>query len=179
MKPGRQSPEIVAPIWRRRMHYVSGAFARVLGQRAEVEDLTQEVFLAICQTVYEGRKILDADAYLAGVIAKLIRRHFEQRERETCLDEPELVVHPVPDPPMIDEEDWALIQRLLMQLPWKKRFVVVACHYLGMNSREIGETLGLGRSTVEEHYVDAIDRLRRMAGRERWNPLEQGERVPI
>jgi RHS repeat-associated protein len=60
MTPGRQVSEIVAPIWRRQARYVCGAFVRVLGRSDDVQNLTQQVFLALCEAIHRGDEIREA-----------------------------------------------------------------------------------------------------------------------
>jgi RNA polymerase sigma factor (sigma-70 family) len=151
---------------------VSGAIERAIGPGDGVEDLTQDVFVAVCETACRRGDIRDAQSYLAGTVAKLLRDHFDDRRPEVPLEPPESLVRLDGHAPTIDDEDRAMLRSLLLRLPHRKRLVVLAYHYLDLTHADIAVLLGLSRSTVRGHYADGVHVLREMAGRAGWNPFE-------
>lgn len=170
MRSGAKLVETVGPIWRQWKRYVSTAFARVLGESTAAEDLTQQVFLAICQAAHRGDEIRDIRAYLAATIANLLRRHLQQRPHEVPLDEEERDASLPLETRTVDGTDAEFIRALVSRLSWQDQYIVVASHYLDMSREQIGEALGLPRTTVNRRYAGAILQLRRMAQREVLEP---------
>jgi RNA polymerase sigma factor (sigma-70 family) len=154
--------ETIGPIWRQWRRYVSGAFRRVLGPSSEAEDLTQEVFLVVCEALHRGEQIEDPRAYLVATIANVLRSHLRRRQRTMPVYDKMQSVPAAPDRGIAEGNGHQSLGDLLWRLPMEERLTVVAWHYLGMTRAQIGEMLGLPRSTINRRYARAIERMRRM-----------------
>jgi RNA polymerase sigma-70 factor, ECF subfamily len=171
MRSEARLPEAVGALWAQWKRYVFGAFLRVLDRSDTAEDLTQQVFLAVCQTLYRGEEIRDMRAYLAATVSYVLRQHFRTRPREVSMDTSMTETLADPETRAAESPDTAAVRAFLRRLPSEERSIVVAWHYLGMTRSQIGEMLGLPRTTVNRRYAEAIQRLREMAEQHAMKPL--------
>ena len=144
---------------------VYAVVTRLVANRAEADDLAQEVFLK----VHRGLPYFRGDARLSTWIYRIVSNVcFEARGRsrpETPLDRgPD---RPAFEPPSIDASfgDLELRDRLekaIAQLPDRER-LLVAAHYLeGVQYEALAETLGIPLGTVKTHLYRAKRRLREL-----------------
>ena len=144
---------------------VYAVVTRLVADRAEADDLAQEVFLK----VHRGLPYFRGDARLSTWIYRIVSNVcFEARGRsrpETPLDRgPD---RPAIEPPSIDASfgDLELRDRLekaIAQLPDRERLLVGA-HYLeGVQYEALAETLGIPLGTVKTHLYRAKRRLREL-----------------
>lgn len=130
------------------------AYART-GNRADAEDVTQEVFLTL---VRKGpatfREEEHAKAWLLRVTAQRSNNWFQavHRRREAALEEAETL--PAPSP----AETEAL--EAVLALPAKLRAVVHLYYYEELSVAEIAQTLDLSQGAVKTRLSWARDRLR-------------------
>ena len=146
-------------------------FRRRIGDnRAEVEDLVQEVFVRLCNR--QGREpIENLTGYVFQIAANLLRERSRRRMRhgtagaaflsagllEGDADFSAERVHAARDA-------WAQIELCLQELPARVRAVFVLNRFEDMTGVEIARRLGVSVSTVEKDMIRAMlhikDRLR-------------------
>ncbi|MDR6293843.1 MULTISPECIES: RNA polymerase sigma factor [Inquilinus] len=129
------------------------AFAqRMLGGRADAEDVAQDAFLALWKEA--GRWRPDGSATVSTWLTRVAYNRSIDRLRR----QPSVALDAVPEPldPALGAE--ARLQRsrvsrrvadALALLPERQRAAIVLSHYEGLGNREIGETLGVGVEAVE------------------------------
>ena len=156
--------EHVAVIWHQWGRYVTGALRRAILRPEDVDDLTQQVFLAVIQAIRAGTQLENPRAYLATVIAGVLHQHFRRkRQRDVCADVITVAAAARNDAPALTAELSETIELLLSKLCDEDRLIVVAFDFLKMTRAQIGELLGMPRTTINRRYAQAIQRLRNAA----------------
>lgn len=143
-------------------------FMRRTGDRAEAEDLTQQVFLRLIRV--GGRlEIEHAPGYVFTIAANLLRDRARQSvvraraEPDTTIVSE--VVHEMmledisPERVLLGKESLADVLRTLDELGEKTRDIFILFRLENMRHREIADLLGLGVSSVEKHVMKAAHHL--------------------
>ena len=139
------------------------AYIRCLGVTdAQAQEVTQEVYLLLYQTMRKGKEVLNLRAWLFRVAHNLSLR-VRSREKAFRSVDPDwerftsLTVES-PERAMLDREKMRKVQSALETLSPQQR----NCLYLraeGLRYREIAEVMGISLSTVNEFLRRAIARL--------------------
>jgi RNA polymerase sigma-70 factor (ECF subfamily) len=127
---------------------------RVLGDRAEAEDVTQEALLRLWRIAPEWRQgEAQVTTWLYRVATNLATDRLRGRKRRQAetLDD---VAEPGDDRPsvvagMIEADRMAALQSALAQLPDRQRQAVVLRHIEGLSNPEIAQILDIGVEAVE------------------------------
>ena len=127
---------------------------RVLGDRAEAEDVTQEALLRLWRIAPEWRQgEAQVTTWLYRVATNLATDRLRGRKRRQAeaLDD---VAEPGDDRPsvvagMIEADRMAALQSALAQLPDRQRQAVVLRHIEGLSNPEIAQVLNIGVEAVE------------------------------
>lgn len=129
---------------------------------AQVQEVTQEVYLRLYQTMCKGEAILNLRAWLFRVAHNLALK-VRSREKAFRAVSPdwERFTHPFTESAersILNREKMQRVQAALKTLSPKQR----NCLYLrseGLRYREIAEVMGISSSTVNEFLRRAISRL--------------------
>ena len=115
-----------------------GFFRRMLGRRAEAEDLVQEVFVRVVQTIDRYREDGRFEPWLFRIAANLARDRLRRRVTDGRDDQPIVrdVAHAEPDP-LVLREDLDRLQRAMSRLPQAEREVILLRHYGQLQFDEI------------------------------------------
>jgi len=137
-----------------------------LGNAAEADDITQEVFLRLYAHLHEGKAIENARLWAFRVAHNLAFDERHRHERWDSLDDPswEEARAVLPDPGL-DPEQKAMqqerLERLQSALPLlsaqERQCLLLRAE--GFRYREIGEILGIAASTVGEFLQRSIRKL--------------------
>ena len=133
---------------------VLGYATRLLGDRAEAEDIAQEVMLRLWRAAPDWRPgEAQVSTWVYRVAANLCtdRLRSRQRKRAQNLDdvaEPEDGSAPALDV-MIDADRQAALQSALADLPDRQREAVVLRHIEGLANPQIAEVMQIGVEAVE------------------------------
>ena len=124
---------------------------RVLGDRAEAEDVTQEAMLRLWKQAPEwdaGRA--QASTWLYRVVANLCLDRL-RRTRPDTLDEIDAPADPAPriETRLQDAARHDALQSALLRLPERQRQAVVLRHLEGLANPQIAEILDIGVEAVE------------------------------
>lgn len=138
-----------------------------LGNAAEADDITQEVFLRLYTHLHQGKAVENARFWAFRVAHNLAFDERRRHERWDSLDDPswEEASAVLPDPGL-DPEQKALrlerLERLQAALPLlsAQERQCLLLRGEGFRYREIGEILDIGASTVGEFLQRAIRKLR-------------------
>jgi len=131
---------------------------RMLGNEADAEDVTQEVFLQVVRHLANFRGECDITTWLHRITvnAALALRRRRYRREETQTDAPldhlpatRSTPSTCPEGQAIDRETRALLERSIRQLPEIYRDVFVLSDVEGLSNPEIGTALGLGLAAVK------------------------------
>ena len=156
-------PELV----RRLADDVFSGCLRMLGNRADAEEVAQEAFLRAYRALrdYDGGRIraLRIRGWVWTIAANLCRNRLRSRARHP---ETELSVDPPdttsgPEAAAITSAERAELATRLGRLPWPVRSAVVLRHVVGLSYDEIAEALERPVGTVKSDVHRGLERLRR------------------
>ncbi|ERJ58634.1 RNA polymerase sigma factor [Sphingobacterium paucimobilis] len=137
---------------------------RMLGDREEVQDLIQEVFVALW-TKKDSLLIKNVSAYLySSVRNRVIDRVSRLKSRNKYLDSmafyAEHYSYQVPDRILYEKELRGLIETEVNALPERMRLIFQMSRKEHLSHKEIGEKLGLSETTVKKQVNNALKILR-------------------
>jgi RNA polymerase sigma-70 factor (ECF subfamily) len=155
---------------------VFGLAYRFTGRVDEAEDLTQEVFVKVYQTLGRYR---ESDGPFGGWLMTVARNHaidhYRRRKQERLrrTDDPALLEampareeHPIAG--LEREERSRLVHSGLRALPLDLRLPLILCDLQGLPYEEIASTLGIPLGTVKSRINRArVELAKRLVGRHR------------
>lgn len=133
---------------------VLGYAARLLGDRAEAEDVAQEALVRLWKIAPDWRAgEAQVTTWLYRVVTNLVtdRHRARQRRAATALYEAPEVADATPGAvaQMIEADRMAALDTALAQLPDRQRQAVVLRHIEGMTNPEIAAIMEIGVEAVE------------------------------
>lgn len=158
-----------AELFDRHSPTVLGLLLRMVGRRAEAEELLQEVFLQVWQ---ESARYRPDSASPKGWILMLARSRAidrirsrdarGRRERATELDDPTRSAAEAPVGPERLEaaERRRQVDDALAELPEEQRQAIVCSFFDGLTHREIAERLGAPLGTIKSRILLGMKKLR-------------------
>ncbi len=149
-------------------------FLRRIKNRADAEDLTQEVFLRLIGS--RVSRIENVDAFIFKVAANLLNDRHRREARRTVpgslLDEAlvteltqELVEDRGPERVLLSRESLAEALRTLGELGERTRDIFILFRLENMKQRDIAALYGIAQSTVEKYVCRAVLHLATRYGR--------------
>ena len=148
-------------------------YAYVFRQTGDLEtamDLTQEVFLAVLQSIhrYDPKKA-GFRTWLYRIASNKLADLFRSpayrfRQKTIPLEELTLPANGSPEEQWLDAEELRQLQRHIAVLPDELQSILRLRFYGEKNFREIAEILSLPEGTVKTRYYAAIRTLRKEAG---------------
>jgi RNA polymerase sigma-70 factor (ECF subfamily) len=146
-------------------HRVFAVAARMLGNRAEAEEIAQEVFLRVHRAIRLFRGDAKLSTWMYSIASRLCLNRLARAERRLTREEDETLAR-VPDG--VGGADEALAQRQLQAalfqaiaaLPEDRRIVVVLRDLEGLSYDEIAQVLDLEPGTVRSRLHRARLELR-------------------
>jgi RNA polymerase sigma-70 factor (ECF subfamily) len=154
-------------------HRVFSVAYRMLGSRAEAEDIAQEVFLRVHRGIAEFRGDAKLSTWLYAITSRLCfkrlasgeRRMLRSRESEDTLSS-----LPSPERDAADRlerrETEAVLHQAIAELAEDRRIVVILRDLEGLAYEEIAETLGVSLGTVRSRLhrarLDLKERLEKL-----------------
>jgi RNA polymerase sigma-70 factor (ECF subfamily) len=146
-------------IWFRFAPMVYGLFRRVLRQRHDHDDLTQEVFLRVFRKLYTLEKASALRSFVYSVAVRVLKeelRRFRMRRR-IAAERPDLATPAASSPTDFEMRETLLcVQQSLDGMRDKYRAVFVLRHVDGMDLQEIASGLGISLATVKRHLAKAL-----------------------
>jgi len=160
----RGEPDGATALFRR---YSGGIFRyadRLLGSRAEAEDVTQEVFLKALSRVdqYDGRA--PVASWLFAIAANACRDRLRRSGRRTSVPLESVAEPSAPGPPpdraLVEIERRRLVRRALAALSEEQREALVLARFHDMPYVEIARTLDISEGAVKTRIFRAMEKLR-------------------
>jgi RNA polymerase sigma factor (sigma-70 family) len=150
-------------------------FKRRVGNHAEAEDLTQQVFMRLL-AADDFERVEQAEGYVFTVAANLLKDRGRQAARRSGpggiglnLDlvaelTREAMEDRSPERVLLGRETLADVLRTLDALGERTRDIYILFRLENMKQREIAALLGIGQSTVEKHVTKATLQLAHLYG---------------
>jgi RNA polymerase sigma-70 factor (ECF subfamily) len=159
-------PEAYGELVRRYQSSVFNVCYRILGERREAEDLTQESFIRAYQKLRSYDPNRPFGPWIRRVAANMCLNHLQSDRHPTDpLDEERgvLASGAESDAELVAEEREASssIRRAILSLPPHYRAVIELRHFQGLTYEEMAEALSLPISDIKSHLF----RSRRLLGR--------------
>lgn len=137
---------------------------KMLGDREEVRDVVQEVFVTLWSKK-ESLSIKNLSAYLYSsvrnrIIDRISRQNSKNKYIETMSFFVEHNSYQVPDRILYAKELRAMIEHEVSGLPEKMRIIFEMSRKQHLSHREIGEKLGISETTVKKQVNNALKILR-------------------
>lgn len=151
-------------------HRIFAVAARMLGSRAEAEEVAQEVFLRVHRAVGEFRGDARLSTWLYAIASRLCLNRLAAADRRHPRDGDEaLAAVPSTEPDAAARLERLELEEALRQaieaLPDERRIVVVLRDFEGLSYEEISEVLDLEPGTVRSRLhrarMDLKDKLER------------------
>jgi RNA polymerase sigma-70 factor (ECF subfamily) len=161
-------PGALETLFHRYVRLVNGIAHRILDDRAEAEDVTQEVFLEIYRKahLYTAARGTFRVWLLQYVYHRTLRRKAVLRRRAAYRGEPleALDERPREHRPRLnrDECGWVL-RSALAQLPGKQRATLELTCFEDLPLREVAERLGVSVGCTRHYYYRGLARLQQWA----------------
>lgn len=150
-----EDPSALGPLYDRHANLVYGLGLAILGNADEAADLTQEVFLSLCnEHVYDARRGT-IGAYLTTVVrTRAIDRLRRRTRRVRLLRDWHAATPPVdPTPSPLERlssaESSERVRAALATLPENERRALEMAYFQGLTQAEIADDLGAPLGTVK------------------------------
>ena len=157
IEAAQRDPSRFAELYRQNFERVYAFVARRVADRAEVEDLTSDVFHRALAGLpnFEWRGVPFA-AWLYRIAAHAIADRSQRAARERAVS----IVEDVDEPGMEEIEHRARLFRLVGELPSDQRRVIVMRFAEQRRIREIAAELGRSEGAVKQLQFRALENLR-------------------
>jgi RNA polymerase sigma-70 factor (ECF subfamily) len=162
----RGEPEGATELFRRYSGPILRYADRLLGSRAEAEDVTQEVFLKVIVRVeqYDGRA--PVASWLFAIAANACRDRLRRSSRRASVPLESVAEPAAPGPPpdrgLVESERRRLVRRALAALSDEQREALVLARFHGMPYVEIARTLEISEGAVKTRIFRAMEKLREL-----------------
>lgn len=166
----RGEDEAYGELVRRYQRSVFNVCYRLLGERREAEDLTQEAFLRAYQRLDTYDETRPFGPWVRRVAANLCLNHLSRRRPPQMplddeFDLPQEGGSVDPEASRVRAERAEAVRQAVLALPPHYRAVIELRHFQGLRYAEIAEALGLPLSDVKSHLYRARRELaRRLEG---------------
>jgi len=137
---------------------------RVLGNRQEAEDLTQEAFLRAYHQISSFDSSRPFGPWMRTVAANLCYNHLKRArlnrvpledERDTLKDDPKYG----PEGTLEINQEHKALYRAIWKLPNTQRMALELRHFQGLSYQEMAEALNLPLNTVRSHLYRGRQKL--------------------
>jgi RNA polymerase sigma-70 factor (ECF subfamily) len=154
----------------RHQNAVIGTVAKMLGNPADAEDISQQVFIRIWKSAPRYKRKAKFTTFLFTIARNLVFNESRKRSRkkEYSMDEREDDFHlqtpdaqtESPDDGLLHKELRSAVDQAIADLPEKQRMAVVLRRYEGMPYEEIADVLDLSVSAIKSQLFRARNTLR-------------------
>jgi RNA polymerase sigma-70 factor (ECF subfamily) len=150
-------PDAPSVAWRRFLPLVRRMLRRTLGDRNEVEDVAQAVFLCFFRRVHALRDPLALRAFVIGIALRVVheevrRRRRQRRDAQTQALEDD---HVVVAADAVPKHAFANLHRLVQRLKHRERAAFMLRFVQGLDTAEVAEALGVSEPTARRSFSRA------------------------
>jgi RNA polymerase sigma factor (sigma-70 family) len=173
----RGDPEGATELFRRYSGPILRYADRLLGSRAEAEEVSQEVFLKLIARVdqYDGRA--PVASWLFAIAANACRDRARRAGRRTSVPLEAVAEAAAPDPladrALLESERRRLVRSALLRLSEEQREALVLARYHELPYAEIARALDISEGAVKTRIFRAMEKLKDVfsEGDPRWNAV--------
>ena len=141
--------EICLDTFQRELDFVYRTLRRLGTAPPDVEDLAQDVFLALRQSWPQFDQTRPVRAYLFGIAFRIVAKHRRKNRREVAFKMVEIPDgRPGPDDQLVAKGARALLFAALERIPFPRRAVLVMHEIDEVPVTEVAAALGIPRFTV-------------------------------
>lgn len=148
---------------------------RMLGNRAEAEEVAQEVFVKMISRAdqYDGRA--SVGSWLFAIATNACRDRLRRSIRRTSVPLEAVAEAPAPgeaaDARLVDRERKRAVRKALSKLSEEQREALILARYHGMPYAEIARTLQISEGAVKTRIFRAMETLKELfsEGDPKWN----------
>ncbi len=150
------------PLYERYLSVVYNRVRYVIPE-ADVEDLTQEVFMAVLKSLHTFRGESLFSTWLRTLTNYKVAEYYRKRNRKQTPPETPLVeAESIPDESNdLQLEDRIALRHALMSMPEKYREIILLRFSDGMQFDEIAKTMGANLETTKSLFRRAVAALRK------------------
>lgn len=135
--------------------------SKMVGDKAQAQDLTQEVWERLIELRSSGRPLENPIGFLMRMARNLCLDYLKSRRRLLSLDTLHESGHPMYSMPELSEQEELLVASL-QKLPFDYREVLILNTYCGYSFEEIAKMLGKSPEAIWTRASRARTQLRKM-----------------
>jgi len=140
---------------------------RMVRDRAEAEDIAQDVFLKVYRTLENFREEASFKTWICKIATNRCidwrRKHGLRQDSTTMVEEAESLPDQTferPDQALLRRETQAEVRRVIEEMPDKYRTILLLYHFDGLSYKDIAEQQDISPRTVETRLYRAKQMLR-------------------
>jgi len=163
------STEALERIYDKYETYLITVATALLNNTHAAEDVLHDFFISFVKSTDKIKLSGNLKAYLATCVANLARNRIKRRQLEPrALDDNKQIESPVLEPDLlaIQEEEIAILNRAISQLPYEQREVIVLHLQGNMKFTQIAELRSTSVNTIRSRYRYGLDKLRSLLNSE-------------
>ncbi len=138
--------------------------ANLLNDKADVEDVVQDVFISFVQSVEKFRLTGNLKGYLATCVANRSRDYIRRNKRRqtAAVNEPEQAISDAKNPVqlVICSEELQKLSHAMKELPYEQREAIVLRLHGDLRFRQIAKLQNISIKTAQSRYRYGLDKLR-------------------
>ena len=156
----------MSEIYQRRHRNLFHFFYRLTGRQSAAEDLVHEVFLRMIRYRHTYQATGDFDSWMYRIARNAHADQAKKYRHEAPADEHRFEVLEGGRPSAFDnvskQQELALLQRALGELPEDKRELIILSRFQGLSYQQIGELVGCETGTVKVRVFRAMKEIGRI-----------------
>ncbi len=138
--------------------------ANLLNDKADAEDVVQDVFISFVQSVEKFRLTGNLKGYLATCVANRSRDYIRRNKRRqtAAVNEPEQAISDAKNPVqlVICSEELQKLSHAMTELPYEQREAIVLRLHGDLRFRQIAKLQNISIKTAQSRYRYGLDKLR-------------------
>ncbi len=158
---------------------------RLMGDKNDAEDVSQEVLLAVCENIRKLREPRAFRVWLSKIISNQVRQHYKKQEKLGVVlnveDYLESIMEKNEDFLPLEYTESEETRRAVMSavdaLPTRQREAVFLRYYYGLSVNETAEAMGIDASSASKYISVAREKLK--TGLESSRPAPEGSHFSL
>jgi RNA polymerase sigma-70 factor (ECF subfamily) len=165
----RGSSEAIERIYDKYEAYLITVATALLNNTHAAEDVLHDFFISFVKSADKVKLNGNLKAYLATCVANLARNRIKRMQREPiALDDNDSTESAVLEPDLlaIQEEETAILNQAISQLPYEQREVIVLHLQADMRFTQIAKLRSTSVNTIRSRYRYGLEKLRSLLNSE-------------